>query len=71
MAKDLDEYKSQVMVDTLVDITAPQNVEIKIRSDGKVVWINIDGVCRLRACQVPKIDIIDARPLMDSDEAGG
>jgi hypothetical protein len=30
------------------DIAAKQGVEIDIRSDGLVVWINVDGVCRTR-----------------------
>jgi len=36
-------------------------VEIRIRSDGKVVWINVDGICRCRVCNVKEIEIIDER----------
>ena len=39
---------------TMLDITKPKFVEIDIRNDGKVVWINIDGICRLRACRIGK-----------------
>jgi len=39
---------------TTLDITKPKFVEIDIRNDGKVVWINIDGICRLRACRIGK-----------------
>ena len=34
-----------------LDITAPDHVEITIRDDGKVVWINVDAVCVLRICR--------------------
>lgn len=46
----------------MLDITAPEGtVQIQIRSDGKVLWINIEGKCVLRACQIERIDIIDER----------
>lgn len=38
-----------------LDITAPDNVEVLLREDGKVLWVNVDGVCRLRICRVEKI----------------
>jgi hypothetical protein len=37
-----------VMIDpthSMVDITAPTIVEVLVRYDGKVVWINVDGIC--------------------------
>lgn len=46
---------------TFTDITAPEIVEIQIRSDGKVVWVNVDGICRLRACQVKHVVFNDER----------
>lgn len=37
-----------------LDITAPAHgVEVQIRLDGKVLWVNVDGVLRLRICQIP------------------
>lgn len=45
----------------LVDINGPEVVEIKIRNDGKVVWINVDGICRLRACQIKQLILEDDR----------
>jgi len=27
----------------MLDITTPKDVQIQIRSDGKVIWVNIDG----------------------------
>jgi hypothetical protein len=40
-----------------VDITAPRNVEIKVREDGSVIWVNVDGVCVLRVCQIPHLQV--------------
>ena len=50
------------------DITAPEHVQIQIRSDGKVVWINVDGICVLRACRIGRLKVNDDRmlsPLMN------
>lgn len=45
----------------LLDITKPEHVEIQIRNDGKVIWIHIDGITRLRICQIPLLVINDER----------
>lgn len=40
-------------VGDMVDVSQPQHgVEIQIRKDGKVVWVNVDGVCMLRVSQI-------------------
>lgn len=42
----------------MMDITEPDIVEITVSDDGpnaRRVWINIDGVCRLRACRIKKL----------------
>lgn len=40
---------------TLLDLTAPEGgIEIEVRGDGKVLWVNVDGVCRLRISQGPQ-----------------
>lgn len=45
-----------------LDITQPEHgVEVRIRSDGKVLWVNVDGVCRLRVCMIDRLDIEDER----------
>lgn len=39
----------------MIDITAPKyEVEIAISKDydGNVIWVNVDGICRLRICRV-------------------
>ena len=37
----------------MIDITAPQDVEIVIRHDASVIWVNVDGACVLRICRIP------------------
>jgi len=41
----------------MVDITAPVGVDVVISEDEKVLWVNIDGVCVLRICQIPRLDV--------------
>ena len=58
------EDRAFVLVDDqMVDITAPEQVQIQIRNDGKVVWVNVDGICRLRCCQVGEMEILDERDM--------
>lgn len=56
----------------MLDITAPKHVEIQIRDDGKVVWINTEEGCILRFCRIEKLVVIDDRKVnetnMDDDE---
>jgi len=51
--------KPIVVIKEMQDITAPETVEIQIRSDAKTIWINIDGICRLRACRIKNLVLID------------
>ena len=38
-----------------LDITAPeQGVQIRIRKDKTVMWVDVDGVNVLRICRIPK-----------------
>lgn len=39
------------------DITAPKAVQIQVREDGKVIWVNVDGVCMLRCCQIEHLSL--------------
>lgn len=41
-----------------LDITAPQAVEIVVSFDDKTIWINIDGICKLRVCQIEHLELI-------------
>ena len=52
----------------MIDITQPElAVEVQIGPEaglGQVLWVNVDGLCRLRICQISpevKISIDDKR----------
>ena len=44
---------------SMLDITSPETVEIQIRNDATTIWINVDGICRLRACRIKNLILID------------
>lgn len=44
--------------DHMLDITAPNvAADIEVSLDGKELWVNVDGECVLRVCQIPKLEI--------------
>ena len=45
------------------DITAPKIVEVVIRCDSKVVWINTEKGCIFRACRIKKLTVDDRRKI--------
>lgn len=45
----------------MVDITGAEVVEVTVRSDGKVLWVNTEKGCVLRICQIENLDIVDHR----------
>lgn len=46
---------------TMNDITAPKLVEVRIRADEKVLWVNVDGECVLRCCRIENLVMEDER----------
>lgn len=46
MATELANVIEQAL--TFQDIAAKHGVEIIIRPDGLVIWLNVDGICRAR-----------------------
>ncbi len=68
--KDKDELMEVIKGVTnpeMIDITAPSHVEIKIRGDGKVLWVNVDGICKLRVCQIKELELIDERESLKNE----
>lgn len=43
------------------DVTAPKVVEVVIREDGKVIWINTEKGCVFRACRIGELFVNDER----------
>lgn len=50
------------------DITAPQEVEVSIKHDSKVIWVNVDGVCRLRCCAIGNLTVDDQRKPKEKED---
>lgn len=50
---------TEYVLQNAIDIVAPQHVEIKIRADGQVVWINVNGICAFRAGNIKELVIHD------------
>lgn len=44
-----------------LDVTEPSHVEVLIRHDSKVIWVNVDGICRFRACRIGNLVVNDER----------
>ncbi len=45
----------------MLDITGAESVEIKIREDGKVIWVNTEEGCVCRICKIDNLVIINER----------
>jgi len=46
----------------MLDISEVDLVQIRIRPDGKVIWVNVEDVCRLRISRITgKIILKDER----------
>ena len=56
---------SKLRVPDLQDIIAPEHVEVVIDKKRKTIWINVDGVCRLRACRCGTISVLDDSQLRE------
>jgi len=54
-----------------LDITGAEVVEVGIRNDGRVLWVNVNGICRLRVCRIKTLVLQDARLKIDEEEASG
>ena len=42
-----------------IDVSGAEYCQIQIREDGKVVWINVNGICVCRVCRIEELRIID------------
>jgi len=45
-----------------VDVVGPKIVQIMLRDDKKVLWVNVDGVCLFRACRIEKVTFEGPKP---------
>lgn len=55
----------------MIDIRGPEHVEIALDEDHETIWVNVDGVCRLRICGVKHLVIDDMKhPNLKSNHNG-
>lgn len=52
----------------LRDITGAELVQVVVRSDGKVLWVNVDGRCALRICRIEAPIIIEDNRVVMEDK---
>jgi hypothetical protein len=57
--KDAERYA--VKAGYMLDIPAPEVIQIQIASDGKTVWINTENGCIFRACRIKELNLQDDR----------
>lgn len=59
----------------LIDITGPQVVEVQVSHDCRKLWVNVNGKCVLRCCQIENLvtESIDQKPVLseDANDAAG
>lgn len=53
----LDDKTLQRLMDSHTDVTGAHLVQIQIRKDEKVIWINVNGVNLLRICEIDKLQV--------------
>ena len=49
------------LLNNQLDLTGAENCEVVIKEDGKVLWINVEGVCALRVCRIDNLVLDDRR----------
>ena len=67
--KYLNAPSADQLMESMLDICSPKHgVEVSLSENGKVVWVNIDGVCVLRIIDSPVL-IIKNPPMCCQDES--
>lgn len=50
--------QQQALTDAMLDISRATHVQVEVREDKKVLWINVNGVCVLRVCAIENLEIL-------------
>lgn len=48
---------TEQLMDAHLDITAVESVQIEVKDDNSVLWINVDGICVLRICRITRLEL--------------
>lgn len=49
------------LLEKSIDVTGAEYCEIRIRDDGTVIWVNVDGICVCRICRIENLSVVDDR----------
>jgi hypothetical protein len=61
-----DQQALDKVIEAALDLTAPMHgVTVEIDESGTKLWVNVDGVCALRICRCPRLEVNDAREALD------
>ncbi len=55
----------------LFDVTDVDHLQIEIRADGAVIWLNTKEGCLVRVCQIGQLELVDNRPVSQGTFLGG
>ena len=58
---------AQEKEEKIIDLRGVDNVQVQVDADGHKLWVNIDGICRLRVYAAQRIDIDDPRKPRERD----
>lgn len=56
-ADKIDEYTMDLLVDAHLDVTGAANVEVTWNAAKTILWVNVNGVCLLRICQIKELQL--------------
>lgn len=59
-----------VRSDEMLDFTAPDIVEVTVTPEGDRLWVNVNGRCVLRCCQVKEMKVQDGPMTSYYNQAG-
>ncbi len=47
----------------MLDLVSPRvGVQVQIETTGRTLWVNVDGICRLRIQDIKHLEVDDDRP---------
>lgn len=52
-----NDAQTKALLDAALDITGAKQVQVQVSRDGTVLWVNVNGVCALRACRIETLEM--------------
>lgn len=56
LVRSYKEPSASTLLDNMLDITMPMH-SVEVQISGDRLWVNVDGICLLRICQIPDISV--------------